>query len=407
MKIAVIVNKFPNISETFILNQIVDLLKQGMDVDIYAFKKSNDKKIHSDIIEYQLFKRVHFFDVPENRMLRLIKFILISVRLLFTKFRYITFCSDFLRNRSNFYQYLNDIFLISTFKKKYDIALCHFGPNGFVGSLLKKAGIVRKNVTVFHGYDASSYIKDKGRDVYESLFREGDLFLPVSNFLKDKLKYLECDEKKIIVQHMGINLDGFPYTKKDHNVCGAKIILTIGRLTEKKGHEYSIRAIAILAKKFKNIKYIIGGDGPLREDLEGLSKSLGVSENIEFLGEVVQDEVMDLYKKSDIFILPSVTAANGDQEGIPVVLMEAQAFGLPVVSTRHSGIPEVVLDGESGFIVPERDVDSLVLKVEYLLQNPDSCEKFGQIGRKIIEEDFNSFILNERLISIFKDMIHD
>jgi colanic acid/amylovoran biosynthesis glycosyltransferase len=106
-------------------------------------------------------------------------------------------------------------------------------------------------------------------------------------------------------------------------------------------------------------------------------------------------------KKTHIYILASVTAQDGNQEGIPVSLMEAMATGLPVISTRHSGIPELVQDGISGFLVPERNVDSLVSKCEYLITHPEQRVEMGRAGREFVEENFNIRKLNRRLLELY------
>ena len=153
------------------------------------------------------------------------------------------------------------------------------------------------------------------------------------------------------------------------------------------------------------MKYVIAGDGPLRSYLENLVKDLNLKENVNFLGEVDQDEVTKLYRESHLFVLPSVTAADGNQEGVPVVLMEAQASGLPVVSTLFTGVPEVVADGKSGFLVSERDVSALAEKLEYLIDHPDLWPKMGRAGSNLVEENYNIKKLNLKLVKIFEDLL--
>ncbi|OQX53652.1 MAG: colanic acid biosynthesis glycosyltransferase WcaL, partial [Candidatus Cloacimonas sp. 4484_209] len=262
---------------------------------------------------------------------------------------------------------------------EYDIIHCHFGPIGLFGAFLKEIGIKSRLVTTFHGYDMSSFIVSNGNNVYKNLFLNGDLFLPISDYWKRKLVRLGCDEKKIVVHRMGINLEKFEFSERGKQTGEPIKILTIGRLVEKKGHRYAIEAVSKIVKKHKNIEYIIAGDGPLRQGLESLVRKLEIEKYVKFLGVVNQDELLKLYQYVHIFILPSMTARNGDQEGIPVVLMEAQATGLPVISTFHSGIPEGVLDGKSGFLVPEKDVDALADRLEYLIEHPENSLKISMI----------------------------
>ena len=148
-------------------------------------------------------------------------------------------------------------------------------------------------------------------------------------------------------------------------------ILTVTRLVEKKGLEYSIKAIDKVMRKYSNIEYRIIGDGPLKEKLRILIKQHKLKNRIQLLGWMTQDEVHKYFAESHIFIHPSITAKNGDQEGTPTVLIEAPARGLPIVSTTHSGITELVQNGKSGFLVPERDVGELAEKFEYLIFHPE------------------------------------
>ena len=136
-------------------------------------------------------------------------------------------------------------------------------------------------------------------------------------------------------------------------------IITVARLVEKKGLEYSIKAVAKVFKSYPNIEYYLVGDGELRPKLLQLIKFLGLGEKVKLLGWMDEEEVRRLYQDTHIFILSSVTASDGDMEGQGLVLQEAQAMGLPVLSTLHNGIPDGVLDGKSGFLVPEKDVDAL------------------------------------------------
>jgi colanic acid/amylovoran biosynthesis glycosyltransferase len=204
---------------------------------------------------------------------------------------------------------------------------------------------------------------------------------------------------------MGIDLDKFQFHERMIQPGEPLKILTIGRLTEKKGHEYAIKGVAKLIKKGGNVIYTIAGDGPLRDKLANLVLDLGIDGNVKFLGPVEQEEVLKLYRESHIFLLTSVTAKSGDQEGIPVVLMEAQAVGLPIISTFHSGIPELVENGKSGFLVPEKDSMKLAEKLIYLAEKPELWSGMGAYGRKIVEEKYDIKKLNVQLVDIYHTVL--
>jgi colanic acid/amylovoran biosynthesis glycosyltransferase len=406
MKIAFIVGGFPSLSETFILNQITGLLDLGYEVEIFSEFNPKEKKVHSDVEKYRLKDRVYYIlPIPYNKIKRILKaFFLIIKNFHKAPLKILKSLNVFEYGKAALS--LRLLYFLSPFlDKNFDILHSHFGPNGIIGIYLKKIGISGKYITSFHGYDVSSFVINNGNNVYKRLFLNGDLFLPVSNYWKRKLIKLGCNEKKIIIHHMGINLEKFKFFEGKKQSEETIRILTVGRLVEKKGHEYAIKAISKIVKKYNKIEYIIAGEGSLRNELEELVEDLHIKRYVKFLGAVEQKEVLKLYQQAHIFVLPSVTASNGDQEGIPVVLMEAQAAGLPIISTYHTGIPEGVLDGKSGFLVPERDVDALTEKLEYLIEHPEIWPDMGQYGRKFIEEHYDMNKLNRRLVEIYQNLI--
>ena len=139
--------------------------------------------------------------------------------------------------------------------------------------------------------------------------------------------------------------------------------------------------------------------------MERLISDLGIENKVHLLGWLDKDEVIRLTDGSHIFILSSVTAKSGDQEGQGVVLQEAQAMGLPVLSTLHDGIPEGVVDGKSGFLVPEGDIDALAEKLEYLIEHPERWLEMGQFGRKFVEENYDIKRLNQQLVEIYQQCL--
>lgn len=405
MKIAFIVTVFPKLSETFILNQITGLLDMGHEVEIFAKFNPKERKVHPDVEKYCLMERVHYLDIPQNRVIRILKAISLFI-LNFHKSPISILKSLNILRYGKTALSLRFLYLIIPFLD-FDIIHSHFGPNGNKCLCLKQISLKGKLVTTFHGYDMSKFISINGREVYNDLFLNGDLFLPISDYGKRKLVELGCDEKKIIVHRMGIDLEKFKYSERKIQPKEPLKLLTIGRLVEKKGHEYAINAIARVITNHKDIIYMIAGDGPLRNNLESLVSELGIKDYVKFLGVVEQDEILKIYRQAHIFILPSVTASDGDQEGIPVVLMEAQATGLPIISTYHSGIPEVVVDGKSGFLVPEKNVDALAERMEYLIEHPEMWSEMGKYGKEFVEARYEIRKLNQRLVKISKALLTD
>ncbi|MCI0422313.1 MAG: glycosyltransferase, partial [Acidobacteria bacterium] len=184
---------------------------------------------------------------------------------------------------------------------------------------------------------------------------------------------------------------------------GKPVLMAVGQLKEKKGFAYLIEACRLLKDRGYDLECQIVGEGPLREGLQAQIRRLSLEGMVILRGALPHPEVIDTYKRSTIFVLPCVIGANGDQDGIPNVILEAMAMQLPVVSTRHSGIPEVVEDGVNGLLVPPADEVALAEALADLLDDPDSRQQFGHKGRQKVIEHFDVEQNVKRLLAEFID----
>ncbi len=362
LKILFVLTYFPEAVSTAILNQITGLIDRGHRVYIYSKQIGNIKHAHPDISRYNLIDHTYFHSrKPLNNL-----------------------PSD-----------------LNTF----DIICCQFGYRGieFI-DVFKKRKLKAKFVTCFRGSDLSKHIKQNPRK-YNELFRTGDLFLPVCNFFKKRLISLGCKPEKIKVQHSSTDCKKFSFKARSLDPNNTIQIITVARLTEKKGLEYAIRAIKKLLKKFPHIEYKIVGTGPLKKELEQLIKELNLEQNIKLIGWACQDKVVELLNEAHIFIHPSITDHKGSQEGIPNALKEAMAQGIPVVGTYHAGIPELIESGVSGFLVPEKDPKTLAKKIAFLIKNPGLWKKIGLAARKKIRDEFSREKTNDQLVEIFQNLL--
>lgn len=353
LQILFVVGAFPVLPETFIINQITGLIDRGHKVDIFSYYPGKTSKIHHDVLDYKLLDHT-YYRVPPKKL------------------------------------------------DAYDIILCQFGPLGshFV-KLKKEKKFKAKIITCFRGYDISQYIKIKGPHVYKRLFKDGDLFLPVCNYFKEKLIKLGCDPQKILVHHSAIDPSRFKFKSKISNHTDSAHIVSVNRLVPKKGTEYAINAFAQLAKKYPKLKYHIVGGGHLKNKLQALIRRHRLEKQIKLLGWGTQKDVVAELSKADLFILPSVTASDGNEEGIPNALKEPMSMGIPVIGTYHAGIAELIEHGVSGYLVAQRDVNRLAEKMEQLIIDPDKRKKMGIAGRKKIEDEYDVEKLNDRLVDIF------
>ncbi len=233
----------------------------------------------------------------------------------------------------------------------------------------------------------------------KALQQQARLFITVSKFIKDKLIEQGFPKEKIIPHYHGVDLSQF---SPDPDISREPIVLFVGRLTEKKGCEYLIRAMAKIQSVLPEVELVIIGDGTLRASLESLAGKL--LHRYQFLGLQPASVVRSWMNRARILATPSVTAAGGDSEGLPNVVLEAQAMKLPVLGTIHAGIPEAVIHGETGFLVPERDSKGLAEYGLQLLQDAQLWQHFSIKGREHVEVNFDRSKQTRILEDIYKSV---
>jgi colanic acid/amylovoran biosynthesis glycosyltransferase len=230
----------------------------------------------------------------------------------------------------------------------------------------------------------------------EALKRDTRLFITVSKFIKDKILEQGFPEERTISHYHGVDVKKF---KPDPDILRKPVVLFVGRLTEKKGCEYLIESMAQVQTERPDIELLLIGDGPLKANLEALAtKNL---KRFQFLGVQPASVVRDWMNRASLLVAPSVTAAQGDSEGLPNVVLEAQAMGLPVVSTTHAGIPEAVIHGETGFLAPERDSQSLAKFSLRLFQDEELWKRFSLKGQQHMYDNFNREVQTKSLEKIY------
>jgi colanic acid/amylovoran biosynthesis glycosyltransferase len=381
MRVGFVVGRFPSLSETFVISQMAGLMRRGFKVEVVCNGVAGDAHVDSSQEPLAtLMANTRDWWGPAARLRPAIPRLPAQLR------DKVSTALD-----ATFARHLNGC----------DAVVAHFGHNGARVARLKKWGVLKPPVvTIFHGYDVGVPIREAGLSRYRDLFSHGALCLTVNDFFRRVLIEAGAPEAGVAVHHMGIDIAAIPYRWKSWQGMPLELI-TVCRLAEKKGVEFALRALARLAADPAiHWRYTIIGDGPLRAELERLAAELGITGRVSFLGSLPHGEVKQWLRRSHAFVLPSVTAGNGDIEGIPVALMEAMAAGLAVVSTRHSGIPELVEDGKTGFLAPERDVETLAGRLAWVAGNPEACERIVAAARAKVEADFNAETLDEEFAGI-------
>lgn len=273
-------------------------------------------------------------------------------------------------------------------KKKVKCLHARFGPAGL--DLLPSARRAKLPlITSFHGFDATKRVREnpRYRRSLKRLFRQGKAFTVVSKHMKKRLVRLGCPEKKITLIRSGIDLRKFPMQPPQEVTNGEYRLLSVGRLTEKKGMDTLIRAFKRARERFPDAKLVIVGDGEERKKLRRLAKKYRIEKQVVFKGALPHERVQRELARCHLFIIACKTARNGNQEGIPNVLMEAMATGRPVISTYHAGIPELIEHKVSGYLVPERSPTKLARMMEYVMASQGEWPQIVARAREKVEKN--------------------
>ena len=399
MKVGFFLLKFPVASETFVLNQIVAFIDMGYEVEIVAIQKGDLTNTHAAFKEYRLAEKTTWLmDEPEGKVAKLQSRALNTLR---GSLRPRTWRA---LNAKRYGDEARNLILSAICGRnprplQADVYIAHFGPAGVTAAKLRELGLLKgKIATVFHGIDIS------GREAlahytpeYQKLFTRGDLMLPISNLWASRLEKMGCPTHKIAVSRMGVDMDRFS-VRPVKAPARTLDIISVARLTEKKGLHVAIEACRLLKERGVPFRYNILGIGPWETRLRTLIEQNQLDDVVFMPGFKPNHEVKAMLDQADLFLLPSVTGEDGDMEGIPVALMEAMAVGIPVVSTVHSGIPELIDAGESGWLVPEYDAVALADQLQaFASVEEEQLRPMLTLAREKVEREFNQKVIYQKL----------
>lgn len=286
----------------------------------------------------------------------------------------------------------------SFIKNKIDCVLAEYGTTAArVLNVCKSLNVPL--IAHFHGYDASKYtvLKDNQQS-YIELFKYANAIVVVSNAMKIKLLELGCSESKLVYNPYGPN-DAF------HEICPSfnnKQFIGLGRFVDKKAPYYTILAFHKVLQKYPDARLVIGGDGPLKNTCMNLIRYLNIEDHV-LLPGIIKPEIFREYLKESIaFVQHSITAEDGNMEGTPVGILEASSAGLPVISTFHAGIPDVIIHNKTGLLCKEHDVDGMAEQMIQILDDKRLAISMGENGKKNIRNNFSM----EKHLGILSELIH-
>ena len=260
-------------------------------------------------------------------------------------------------------------------------------------------------VVSFHGADVA--VKQDIANYPQKLrrlFAAVPLVLARSQSLASRLIQFGCPREKLRINRTGVPLDEFPLVERQAPANGRWRIMQACRLIPKKGVATSLRAFAIFKKDFPNAEFYVAGKGPLQSELEMLAAGLGISRDVHFVGFLPQSKLLGLYLSSHLFVHPSEMPPDENQEGIPNSILEAMATGLPILATRHGGIPEVVTGG-CGFLVTEEDHIGLARSMKEIASVPGMLYEMGMRARGAVVSQFEQEAQTRLLESYYEEAI--
>lgn len=405
--IAVVVNYFPTVSETFIVNQINSLIDSGYLVSLYSYNQAEAKVLHASFKTHNLLDTVRYFvKPPKSKMLRLSLFFKWSIR----HFKQIHWPMYF--KTLNIFAYGKDAYTLKLFFEaqwflvpyQADLIHAHFGMVGNRIAYLKAKGILPKALpllTTFHGYDLEPKHLHTYKQRYFHLFRFADVFTVNTPYLKELLTKVNIRQKPCYVLPVGLDTEFF---KRKTEKLDKKFfeIVFCGKLIQLKGPD---TAISILKQIHTNghtqTRLHIIGDGPLREVLKQQVRQACLEDAVVFYGQQSQTEIKKQFEQADVFLLPGRYDANGRAETQGLVIQEAQAMALPVVVSDVGGMKYGLIDGETGFVVKEGDLEGFVTNIISLFDDFKLRESMGLSGRKFVVEQYENIEILKSLLSIY------
>ncbi len=407
LKILFLVPSFPSVSETFIVNQIIDLIDRGHEVTIFSTGK-NDVSLHPKIIEYELLEKTLFAVAPSKAIDRILLFFKILIK----------------SNGQNRTKLLNSLSLIkhkmdaitlSSFYKvawfaqtddDYDIVHAHFGFMNDYFYEAQECGFFKKAklVVTFHGYDMAFSEIQKNKVRYTRLFDNKTCLTTNNEYAKSQISNIKKGYENIKLIPVGLNTNYYkPRHPKENN---KKIrILYCGRLIPFKGAILLVEIANLLVNNrgFNNIEFIILGDGDLeyRTKILNLISKYNLTLFFNFLGSKTQDQVIEEMERSDIFISPGITDQLNRAETQGLVIQEAQSMELPVIVSTAGGMKHGLINNHTGFVVEENNIEEFCDIISLLINDYDLRIKMGKAGREYVKNHFDSKILGKQLEELY------
>ena len=390
-----VLKRYPRFSETFVVNEILALEKAGVQVDIFALGPVSETHFQEAIsrVRAPVHRIRHQFHDTE-----LYWQLLVQARKALPEFRRLAHLAD-----EHDWVTVGQAMLLAMQAQSKGIRHlhAHFGT---------QAATVARLAAAFAGihYSFTAHAKDIYHQYEEPVqldlkIRDAAFTITVSDYNVDYLRtHFGAPTDRTHRIYNGLDLSKFPYNEFTSR---ERHILAVGRLVPKKGFSVLLEALSLLKKQNIRMHCTLVGGGPLYEDLSARTEALDIADTVTMVGPMPQPDIIRLMKNSNMVVAPCVISDDGDRDGLPTVLLESMALGTPVISTQVAGIPELVIDGETGLCVPSENPQALAEAMSRLLDDHDICRTFSRNGRALIEREYDEDRNAAKLRQIFNDAI--
>jgi len=384
MTVGYLLKMYPRFSETFVLAELLELERQGLPLHVISLKKPDDGVFHADVA--RLKARVTY--LPESPLL--------------APGEYLAAHRELAARAPRRYAAA----LAAAAGRRRGTAVKHFVQAGYISRLVHRLGITHVHAHFASGpaavalhlhrltgvsYSLTAHAKDiyldaVNRAALADKLRSARFVVTVSDYNRRHLERL-AGPARLVRIYNGLDLERF--APNGARPDDPPLVLAVGRLIEKKGFADLVRACALLRRDGRRLRCAIAGKGPLERELAALAERLGVGDAVELMGPMPRDGLLELYRRAAVVAAPCVVGADGNRDGLPTVLIEAMALGVPVISTRVTGIPELVEDGATGQLVPERDPEALARALDRVLADPAAAAARAVAARRRVEQAFD------------------
>lgn len=398
--------KFPNINQPWLSTSIAQVPKQGMDLKIFSTTKG-DCNYTQVVNDYDLLAKTELLEVSGFASLKQLFFNFFSPKLYSRSIKGLFSSKEYFSSNKGILSNLFTRLLLAPYldKRNVNIIHCHSEPAGHkLLPFIKSQGV--PFVITFHGLQPSG-VNRLPVNMRVEYTEHASAILVNTEFARQTYAKLGADIEKIQVIPQGLDINKFAYLPKAFPKNETVKLLTVGRLNEEKGQKYAIEAISQLIRKGYNVDYTLIGQGPDKERLENLVENLDIQQYVNFLSVMSGDEIVAEYQKAHILILPSLRAKSGYlEETQGVVIQEAQACGTIVIATKTGGIPECVKDGETAFLVEDRNPSAIVNMVIKVIENPDQWSSWQANSRKFVEQNYDINVIGTKVAALYEQLIN-